>query len=83
MDSDQVAAAVKGAGVDEATTAAIVDDYEQAQIGSLKAGLLAAALLALVSLAFTRDSPTDHPAKPAKPASTEDDAATAGTPAST
>ena len=36
---------------------AIVDDYEEAQLRSLKAGLLAAALIALVSLAFTQDLP--------------------------
>ena len=49
------------AGLDAATTAAIVDDYEQAQLRSLKAGLLAAALLALVSLAFTGGLPGKVP----------------------
>jgi hypothetical protein len=39
-----------------------VDDYEAAQLRSLKAGLLAAGLLALVSLAFTRELPHDLPA---------------------
>ena len=39
-------AAAQQAGLDAATTAAIVDDYEQAQLRSLKAGLLVAALLA-------------------------------------
>jgi len=57
--SDQIDAAAQQAGLDEATTAAIVDDYEQAQLQSLKAGLLAAAVLALVSLVFTRDLPHD------------------------
>ena len=47
--------------MDEPTTAAIVDDYGQAQLQSLKLGLLAAALLALCSLAFTRDLPHDRP----------------------
>ncbi len=61
VDSSQVEVAVGDAGIDEATTAAIVDDYEQAQIGALKAGLLAAAFLALVSLAFTRDLPHVRP----------------------
>ncbi len=55
--SDQIDTAVRQAGLDDATSEAIVDDYEQAQIQSLKAGLLAAALLALVSLAFTKDLP--------------------------
>jgi CTP:molybdopterin cytidylyltransferase MocA len=55
--SDQIAAAAQTAGLDDATTAAIVDDYQQAQLQSLKAGMLAAALLALLSLAFTADLP--------------------------
>ncbi|HEX5827775.1 MAG TPA: MFS transporter [Candidatus Limnocylindrales bacterium] len=56
--SSAVEDAALAAGVDEATTAAIVEDYEQAQLRALKAGLLAAALIALVSLAFTSDLPT-------------------------
>ena len=55
-------AAAEEAGLDAPTTAAIVDDYEQAQLGSLKAGLLAAALLALLALMFTRQLPHDPPA---------------------
>ena len=38
-------------------TAAVVDDYETAQLRSLKAGLLGAAFLALISLAFTARPP--------------------------
>jgi EmrB/QacA subfamily drug resistance transporter len=57
VSSDQVAAAAQQAGLDEATTTAIVDDYEAAQINSLKTGLLGAALLALLSLPFTRNLP--------------------------
>ncbi len=53
--------AAKDAGVSQSTTDAIVDDYEQAQLVALKAGLLAAALLALASLAFTGDLPHDEP----------------------
>jgi MFS family permease len=60
--SEDVAAAATAAGLDEATTAAIVDDYEQAQLTSLKAGLLVAALIALASLASTRDLPRGVPA---------------------
>ena len=37
---------------------ALVDDYEAAQLTALKAGLLGAALLALISLPFTRDLPS-------------------------
>ena len=61
--STQVEAAAEKAGLDEATTAALVDDYESAQLRSLKAGLLAAALLALISLGFTRELPHERPVR--------------------
>jgi EmrB/QacA subfamily drug resistance transporter len=61
VSSTQVESAAKQAGLDEATTAAVVDDYESAQVRSLKVGLLAAALLALVSLGFTRELPHERP----------------------
>ena len=60
VSSDQVAAAAQEAGLDEATTAALVDDYEEAQLGALKAGLLGAALLALISIPFTKDLPSEN-----------------------
>ncbi len=59
----QIESAAQNAGIDEATTAALVEDYETAQLRSLKAGLLGAALLALVSLAFTRELPHQPPEK--------------------
>ncbi len=58
---DQLEDAARRAGLDAATTAAVVDDYEQAQMNSLKAGLLAAAVLALVSLVSTANLPTSLP----------------------
>jgi MFS family permease len=57
VSSDQIEAAATSAGLDEATTTALVDDYEAAQLDALKAGLLGAALLALFSLPFTRNLP--------------------------
>jgi MFS family permease len=66
--SADVEAAALAAGVDAATTAAIVDDYEQAQLRALKAGLLAAALIALASLAFTKDLPHGGLVPEAEPA---------------
>ncbi|RKS71037.1 EmrB/QacA subfamily drug resistance transporter [Actinomadura pelletieri DSM 43383] len=57
VSTDQIGAAARKAGLDEATTDALVDDYGEAQILSLKAGLVATALLVLGSLAFTRDLP--------------------------
>ena len=71
VSSTQIEAAAQTAGLDAATTAAIVDDYEQAQLRSLKAGLLAAALLALVSLVFTGGLPGKVPVSTAE---TADDA---------
>ncbi len=67
VSSADIEAAAQAAGLDEATTAAIVDDYEQAQLRSLKAGLLAAALLALVSLAFTGGLPAKVPIRTEAP----------------
>ncbi len=61
VDSDQVRAAVESAGLDQPTADALVEDYEQSQLQALKAGLLAAALLALLSLAFTKELPSVVP----------------------
>jgi EmrB/QacA subfamily drug resistance transporter len=58
---DEIRSAATAAGLDEATSEAIVDDYAQAQLQSLKTGLLSAALLALLALAFTRDLPSTNP----------------------
>ncbi|MFL6289123.1 MAG: MFS transporter [Actinomycetes bacterium] len=57
VSSDQLQSAAQDAGLDDASTTALVNDYEEAQLAALKAGLLAAALIALVSLATTRDLP--------------------------
>jgi hypothetical protein len=61
VSADQVQAAAEKAGLDQATTAAIVEDYSKAQLGSLKVGLLTAALLALFALMFTRELPHEPP----------------------
>jgi EmrB/QacA subfamily drug resistance transporter len=57
VSSDQVAQAAVDAGIDEASAAALVDDYEQAQLQALENGLLATGVLALVSLMSTRNLP--------------------------
>jgi len=59
--STDIEKAANDAGLSKSATSAIVDDYEKAQLVALKAGLLAAALLALASLAFTADLPHDLP----------------------
>jgi len=56
--STDIESAAQRAGLDEATTQALVADYEEAQLQSLKAALLVVALLALASLATTRDLPS-------------------------
>ena len=71
IPADQVEAALTEAGVDDATTAVIVDDYEDASLKALKVGLLAAAFLALLSLAFTGDLPHDPPVRDPEDESSE------------
>ena len=75
VDSSQIEQAVQEAGLDEETSTAIVDSYESAQLQALKTGLLAAALLALLSLAFTKDLP--HEAKSEEQPDSERDSASA------
>ena len=67
VPSSEIEAAAQPAGLDEATTQAIVEDYEAAQLQSLKLGLLAAAFIAFASLAFTRDLPQRMPLPEASP----------------
>lgn len=57
VTTDSVETAAQEAGLDDATVAAIVDDYSQAQIQALRVGMLVAAMLALGSLPFTRGLP--------------------------
>ncbi len=68
LSADQVTTAAQQAGLDQATTDAVVSDYEDAQLVALKAGLFAAALLALASLASTRNLPHEKPERPVAPA---------------
>lgn len=67
VSSDQIATAARDAGLDEPTTQALVSDYESAQLQALKTGLLAAALLALVSMAFTSNLPHEKPQRKPRP----------------
>ena len=71
VSADEIGAAAQEAGLDEPTTQGLVDAYESAQLLSLKTGLLAAALLALLSLAFTRDLPHGVPDREQDPGETE------------
>lgn len=57
VSAEEVEAGAAAAGVDQATTAALVDEYEDAQLKALKTAFLCASLLALSSLFFTRNLP--------------------------
>jgi EmrB/QacA subfamily drug resistance transporter len=58
VPSDEVAAAAQDAGLDEPTSQAVVDNYEDAQLRALQAGLLAVALIVAASFLATRLLPT-------------------------
>lgn len=64
--SGDVRAAATDAGLDDTSTDALVESYEDAQLASLKTGLLAAGFIALASLAAT----THLPGAPSTGAST-------------
>lgn len=55
--SEQILAAATQAGLDHASAAAVVDDYEAAQLRALKLGLLITGILAVASLMSTRNLP--------------------------
>lgn len=55
--ADQVAVALAEAGVEDPDVDDVVEEYRNAQLASLKVGLLLAGFLAIASLAFTRYLP--------------------------
>lgn len=61
VDADQVRSSAEEAGLDSETVEGIVSGYEEAQLFSLKVGLLVSALIALAALAVTRNLPKDPP----------------------
>jgi predicted MFS family arabinose efflux permease len=61
VTSAEVTSAMTDAGASPEDTAAVVAEYEAAQLSALKAGLLATLLLALVSLPMTRHLPHASP----------------------
>lgn len=60
VSADQVRAGAGKAGLPASEVDAVVDSYARAQLDSLKAAVLAAGGITLVSFAFTRRLPTDH-----------------------
>jgi MFS family permease len=65
--ASQVEAAATDAGLDAATVDALVENYEQSQLASLKVGLLVAGLFALGTLPFTKGLPSTRPADEEEP----------------
>ncbi|HYN32373.1 MAG TPA: MFS transporter, partial [Ilumatobacteraceae bacterium] len=59
VSADSVEQAAQSAGLANDEVDAVVDSYSDAQLQALKTGLLAAALLALGSLAFTAKLPSE------------------------
>jgi EmrB/QacA subfamily drug resistance transporter len=59
VSADQVREAATEAGLDERTTDAVVDSYEDAQLESLKKALLAAGFIVLLAFAGTRRLPAE------------------------
>ena len=54
---DQIEAAASQAGLDQQETEAVTASYQDAQLQSLKVGLLATGVLVLLSLTSTRNLP--------------------------
>jgi EmrB/QacA subfamily drug resistance transporter len=71
--SSDVAEAATDAGLDEASTSALVEDYEDAQLSALKAGLLIAGFVVVAAFFFTVGLPSRKPSEdPAEPAVVSD-----------
>jgi MFS family permease len=58
----QLESALQEAGVDQATTQAIVDENEQARLDGLRSALALLAIFAVIALFFTKRIPTRQPA---------------------
>ena len=58
VSTDQVRVAAENANLPQAEVDALVDDYADAQLAGLKAAILAAAVITLAGLPFTRHLPT-------------------------
>jgi hypothetical protein len=58
VTTEQAHAAVTSAGLSPAEADAVTADYADAQLDALKEAMLAVALLALLSLLFTRNLPS-------------------------
>lgn len=59
--SDDVRSAATESGLDQPTVDALVEDYEQAQLDALKAGLLIAGLVVVAAFFFTNGLPNSIP----------------------
>lgn len=66
MASTDVSAGLESAGVDEPDIEVVVEEYEEAQLRALRAGLLGGALLALLALSVTANLPSTKPERASK-----------------
>jgi Na+/melibiose symporter-like transporter len=71
VSTDSVEQAATDAGLSDEAVVALVEDYGDAQLQALKTGLLAAALLALGSLAFTTNLPSTVAQRDEEPVDSE------------
>jgi hypothetical protein len=58
--ADAVEASLQEGGVDEATTSAVAENYQDAQLDALKAGLLLAGFIAVGAILVTRNLPGER-----------------------
>lgn len=63
VSSDDVATALEETELDRETSAALLDGYEDAQLQAPRAGLFAAAVIALGALLLTSDLPPGRPSQ--------------------
>jgi EmrB/QacA subfamily drug resistance transporter len=71
VSADQVQASAEKAGIDQATTDEIVDEYADAQLKALKTGLLIAGLLAFAAFFATANLPSRAPPRHEAPEPSE------------
>ncbi|OWY61122.1 hypothetical protein B7486_65480, partial [cyanobacterium TDX16] len=69
--SEDIEQQIVDAGLDDAQTKALVEDYEDAQLFALKTGLLAAALAAVAAFAGTGNLPSQKPEPDGEPTDLE------------
>ncbi len=70
--ADELAVALEDTDLDQEIQAALVEDYQKAQLQALRTGLVVSAIVAFVALMYTRELPSRRP-EPGQPPVAEDD----------